>query len=651
MLGKLALRNVRRQVGNYLIYFMTVSLTVALLFAVSNVIFSENLMRYLETNEAAKGTLVGAVVLISLIVAFVLSYATSFMLKLRKREFGTYLTLGMTRREILGIFLAEHALIGLLALIAGLAAGLLIYQGLTALIMRLLELRFALAAYAPAGLALTVGLVAGIFLLASLTSAIYLKRIRIYELLHGEVYPRTVRHPVLWFLVTAGSLALILGGLSYMGMEAERVVTSRLSQAEFGWIALGIAVSVILFHVGLSRSVIHLLLKQKRLCSRGSNIFVLRALSGTLGSNSLMLGCLAFLLAAAVTGANISFVQKVSQEAELDHNYPYDILYRENPNFPSRITLQQGEKVIQRYGQIAHRCLYELYTSNESTFYERTPWRSYTGLTDSFMKLSDFNGLIVPLGYEQVELAEEYLVVSNVPEAGLSSWDGLVFRHGGRSYTMREARGDYPVFCYQYFYVVVPDEVTEDMEREAGFGVYDLREGPLDVLALKKDLSYLEPDGYRDREDAVELCDYSLREYGRQEQNSTSAILVVAALFTAAVFLFLAMAVLALKILSGLEEDRRRYRSLFRLGAGEREQSRALFLQTFGFFLFPIVMPLLLGIPVAWIGQRIVKAARMEALAGQIPVIAGVIALVMALVYLLYYVAAFWVARRTVVRG
>ena len=67
--------------------------------------------------------------------------------------------------------------------------------------------------------------------------------------------------------------------------------------------------------------------------------------------------------------------------------------------------------MIQRYGQIAHRCLYELYTSNESTFYERTPWRSYTGLTDSFMKLSDFNGLIVPLGYEQVELAEEYLVV------------------------------------------------------------------------------------------------------------------------------------------------------------------------------------------------------------------------------------------------
>ena len=34
MFFKLAVRNVKRQFGNYLIYFMTVALTVALLFAI-----------------------------------------------------------------------------------------------------------------------------------------------------------------------------------------------------------------------------------------------------------------------------------------------------------------------------------------------------------------------------------------------------------------------------------------------------------------------------------------------------------------------------------------------------------------------------------------------------------------------------------------
>ena len=49
MLSKLAFRNVCRQIGNYLIYFITVSMTVALLFAVNNIIFGEEIGRFSET--------------------------------------------------------------------------------------------------------------------------------------------------------------------------------------------------------------------------------------------------------------------------------------------------------------------------------------------------------------------------------------------------------------------------------------------------------------------------------------------------------------------------------------------------------------------------------------------------------------------------
>ena len=63
---------------------------------------------------------------------------------------------------------------------------------------------------------------------------------------------------------------------------------------------------------------------------------------------------------------------------------------------------------------------------------------------------------------------------------------------------------------------------------------------------------------------------FEIREYARQEENNVSAILVVGALFASVVFLLLAMAILALKTLSALGEDKRRYEILFRLGAGER---------------------------------------------------------------------------------
>lgn len=130
MLGKLAVRNVRRQIGNYLIYFITVSLTVALMFAFNSVVYSPQLQQAADAMDELKTGLTAITVFISLIVAFVLGYATSFMLRLRKREFGTYLTLGMTRRNILALFVLETLILGARRLAAGIVLGLFVYQGL-----------------------------------------------------------------------------------------------------------------------------------------------------------------------------------------------------------------------------------------------------------------------------------------------------------------------------------------------------------------------------------------------------------------------------------------------------------------------------------------------------------------------------------------
>ena len=129
-----------------------------------------------------------------------------------------------------------------------------------------------------------------------------------------------------------------------------------------------------------------------------------------------------------------------------------------------------------------------------------------------------------------------------------------------------------------------------------------------------------------------------------------SAILVVGALFAAAVFLLLAMAILALKTLSGLGEDKGRYEILFRLGMGEREQARALFWQTFVFFIAPFALPMALSIPVAAFGAHVMRMEGMEASAEVVWLIAGIVAGVTALLYLLYYTASYLIARRTVVR-
>ena len=381
MYAKLALRNVKRQVGNYLIYFMTVALTVALLFAISNVIFSENLEKFTSSREMRSG-LVGMVVLISAIVAFVLRYATAFMLRLRKREFGTYLTLGMTRGDLLRIFLAETTWICLGALAVGLLLGLFLYQGLMVVMMHLLEMTFTIAAYSVKGLVLTIGLVLGIFLLASVTSAIYLKRVSIYELLHAEQKVEgTVQHAGFWFFMTVLSFCLMVGSPVAFYLDLERVLTiGRDAQSSMLWL-MAFAVSVIVFHIGLARSIVFVLLRRKKFRSRSTNTFVLRQLSGTLRSSCVMLGFLAFLLTFTVVGANVAFVQKASQQAQLNRNCPYDIQYTENLDYemtgdrPGQgIAQDVAEQTIASYVPILNSFSYQVYTSNDDFFHSQTRW-------------------------------------------------------------------------------------------------------------------------------------------------------------------------------------------------------------------------------------------------------------------------------------
>ena len=657
MLSKLALRNVKRQVGNYLIYFMTVSFTVAMLFAISNVIFSENLAEFILMLELQKG-MVGAVIFICAIVAFVLSYATSFMLKLRKREFGTYLTLGMTRKNILTIFISETIIICFVALAVGIVLGLFIFQGLMALMMNLLEMEFSMSSYSVKGLILTICLVFGIFFLASVTSAVYLKRVSIYNLLHSNKrVEKTVKHPWIWFWITVIALVFMVASVILLDADLKNIANTGYSS----WMMQSLmifAVAVIIFHIGLSKSLIYVLLSRKKLCAKGTNIFVLRQLSGSLSSNSVMIGFLAFLLTFTVIGANFSFIQKATQEVQLNKIYPYDIMYTDNMgNLAEKldgnigIAQEQAEKIIQDYINIEHKYPYNVYSSDTSEFYEYIEGNSNMEIAyaDIFMKLSDFNSLIEPLGFEPVILNDQYMIITNQQKIKEVSWEDFKYTVDGKSYSFYSVEREYPLFCSLNYYIVIPDEAVNNMSVAVKHIAYDTENKSYNATELKEKLTYTIPINYGGKEVFSEICDYSLREYGRQTQISVNAILVIGALFAATIFLFMAMAILALKTLSTLSEDKQRYQILYRLGAGEHDQSKALFRQTISFFMMPFLIPLLVSVPTTIVGQHIMQMFGMTVLVQQIPVIAAVIAAVMMLVYLLYYMATYFIAKRALV--
>ena len=94
MLGKLAFRNVKRSVKDYLVYVLTMTFVTALMFAFNSILFSRDVQELFEVAGLMAAMVGIATFFIVLIVAWLINYMIRFMLEKRSQEFGIYLLLG-----------------------------------------------------------------------------------------------------------------------------------------------------------------------------------------------------------------------------------------------------------------------------------------------------------------------------------------------------------------------------------------------------------------------------------------------------------------------------------------------------------------------------------------------------------------------------
>ena len=128
MFGKLALRNVRRSARDYLVYVLTMTFVVSLMFAFNSIIFSKDLQKMYEM-AAIMAAMIGiATFFIVLIVAWLINYMVRFMLEKRSREFGIYLLIGMNKKEVSGLYMKENLLLGVCSFVIGLGLGMLLHS-------------------------------------------------------------------------------------------------------------------------------------------------------------------------------------------------------------------------------------------------------------------------------------------------------------------------------------------------------------------------------------------------------------------------------------------------------------------------------------------------------------------------------------------
>src|SRR5574344_832273 len=221
MLFKLSLKNIKKSIKDYSIYFFTLVIAVAI-FYIFNSLDSQTSMLAIDTvkHNAVQG-LVKIIsyisVFVSIILGFLIIYSNNFIIKRRKKEIGLYLTLGMSKRKVSIILVIETFIVGILSLAIGLFLGIFLSQFFSIITAKLFEVNmtsfkfvFSSSAFYKTLLYFSI-----IFILVMIFNVISLSRYKLIDLLNARKKNEKIRFRNKWVVTISFILSIVLISYAY----------------------------------------------------------------------------------------------------------------------------------------------------------------------------------------------------------------------------------------------------------------------------------------------------------------------------------------------------------------------------------------------------------------------------------------------------
>lgn len=326
MISKLVLRNMKRSLKDYIIYIATITISVGILFAFLSIAFSENISKLAENMANLQNTLIILSILIMFVFSFLINYAMKFIIKRRKKEFGTYMLLGMEAKFIFKMFFAENLILGVSSYIIGLPLGLLIYNLLHAMIMHLFECPFSIelsVSFRALFLSLILFLI--IYGFSAVRSSKEVARMKIKDLIYGARYnemPR-LKHPIVRLTLSLVFIIICLGSM-YMILSAFKLSDNRaFILIIFG--LFGLTLGIYGLHASLPIYIYILKKGTKKWRYKGTNMFLAGQITSKINSTSKIIASsaitLTFALILLMGGLSFGAVYK----SNIQYEAPFDI--------------------------------------------------------------------------------------------------------------------------------------------------------------------------------------------------------------------------------------------------------------------------------------------------------------------------------------
>lgn len=670
-LFKMAVRNIKKCFSDYVVYFFTLILGVAIFYVFNSIGDQSIICEISETDSEIISLMLSLLEGISVGVAFVLGfliiYASNFLIRRRKKEFGIYMLLGMGKREISKILISETLLVGAFSLVAGLVLGVFFSQFMSILVGKFFEADMSAYEFtvSPGAVGKTILNFAIMYFIVILFHSVTISKYKLIDLLsaHKKAEKQLVNRPVLStivFFMAAGMLVVAYYRVGFCSADLSR-------KELLGHIALG-AIATILLFWSLSGVLINILPRCKKLYHKNLNAFVIRQFCNSINTSSVSMAIICLMLFVTICAFASGFSVAHQMQENIRNLTPVDFsIVFEGQEKISQILNNEG----MRAEDWAAENLLEVPLFNcEAVTYKTSMGQNYQAAKEQFpyaswdssetiMRLSDYNALAALYGQEPLSIKEDgYLVLCDFKLFAQLRNEALVYGTEVKigSYTLRPALSE----CVDgYIYmsganmnpgvIIVPDRVIDDSGAQTTLLGYVMAgdykaSGKMEKEALDKKLNEV-TEKYTEEDNAGAISMILGTKIAiRKSNNGLTMMAAFIVIYVGVVFFVASAALLALKALSESVDSVNRYDILKKIGSDDRMLKRALFAQIGVYFTLPMVVAVIHSV----IGLRFAEYALTSYIKEGVFWGAGVTALVMLVLYGSYMVATFNGSKRIV---
>ena len=643
MLNRLALKNAKRSIKDYVIYLITVTLAFSFIFAFNLISNSSEITSLANMLDNFKYVMYVVNIIIVFVVGFLINYTFKFMLQKRSKEFGTYLILGIEKKDISKMFILENIVLGFLSFLLSIILGFILSIFMTLIIMHIFKAPFKVAIeFNYLAILLSILYFVIIYSIVLFSSQRRIKKMKVYDLLYFDKQnekreiKKSQRNIGFIMSLILLIIALIMFDRQFKGVGIE---------PSFGIILICLILLIISIY-GITFTVtdfiLNFILKHKKIKYTKDNLFVARTFSSKVKTMSFTLGTLTILITLTLICLNMSSMFKGMFDYQIEAYAPYDIIINDDEE-----RFENYLSVIEENYTIEEIFTYNSYVDSNNNVRNvlSTGWRDY----DQVLKLSDYNKLLELKGMTPITLNDdEYLLHAakeyykykdNEQLKNITLSNGISLKQKDfvfDGYTSKWAIG-------LGYVIVVPDHAIKDLEISDNNLIVDTKEKTSEDFARQL-VSVAEPDLCEDSGYGYQIC-YSLSNItvrGQEEANNNGLMTICSFVFyyVAIIFTTIVGTILAIQSLSDSTKYKYRYQVLNKLGVDEVSLTKTIRKQLLWFFIFPIIIPIIVSFCTITSMNRIFKIA-LSTNTVYLTYFFGSL-LVFLIIYMIYFIATYF---------